>query len=107
MSIEKYQPIVDAYVEAFDKADLSIIEKMFAYDATVEYCRLAIVKAGDHAGAFSQSASYFSAGNEYFEGKAVKILAAVDKLIDTATAYDLRVGSSCECEAIGTVPIDP
>ncbi|NRB40579.1 MAG: nuclear transport factor 2 family protein [Pseudomonadales bacterium] len=36
MSTEKFQAIVDGYVEAFDKADLSIIDNMFADDATVE-----------------------------------------------------------------------
>lgn len=36
MSTEKFQNIVDGYVEAFEKADLEIIRNMFAEDATVE-----------------------------------------------------------------------
>ena len=36
MSAEQYQKIVESYVEAFDKADINIIDTMFADDATVE-----------------------------------------------------------------------
>lgn len=36
MSTEKFQKIVDGYVEAFENADLEIIRNMFADNATVE-----------------------------------------------------------------------
>ena len=36
METENFQEIVNAYVEAFEKSDVSIIDKLFADDATLE-----------------------------------------------------------------------
>ena len=36
MDTEIFQAVVNTYVEAFEKADISIIDNMFADDATVE-----------------------------------------------------------------------
>ncbi len=49
MSTGKFQQVVDNYVEAFAKADITMIDAMFADDATVEDPVGTDVKAGKEA----------------------------------------------------------